>query len=44
MKPIPVNYMTFDKLMKETMEVRKIKSQKKTLGFGVGERIPLSEY
>lgn len=41
--PIPVAYDTFDKHQKLQKLLSKEKSTKKTLGFGVGPRLPLNE-
>lgn len=41
--PLPADYVTFEKINKICLKEKSTKSQKKGLGFGVGDRIPLSD-
>jgi len=41
--PVPMDYETFEKIGLQKMREKGSASQKKTLGFGVGSRMPLSE-
>lgn len=41
--PVPVDYETFEKINLLKTKEKGLGSQKKTLGFGVGVRMPLSE-
>ena len=41
--PLPGDFETFEKMLQINAKTKDTKSQKKSLGFGVGSRLPLSD-